>query len=99
MFPAPSGGPWPLRDWQNWRRRTFMPAAQAIGLTESVPYDLRHSFASLLVHEGESSVVEIASYLGHAPSQTLDTYSHVVEGMDADAATTVADQIFKKAKE
>ena len=26
---------------------------------------------------------------------TLDTYGHVVEGMDADAATTVADQIFK----
>lgn len=40
------------------------------------PYDLRHSLASLLIHEGRS-VVEVAAELGHQPSMTLDTYAHV----------------------
>lgn len=39
----------------------------------------------------------VSERLGHSSiAITLDTYCHVVEGMDADAATTVADQIFKK---
>ena len=79
VFPSPTGGPWPLHDWQNWRRRTFLPAAEALELADTVPYDLRHSFASLLVHEGTYSVVEIAGFLGHAPSMTLSTYAHVLE--------------------
>lgn len=27
LFAASDGGPWPLHDWQNWRRRTFSAAA------------------------------------------------------------------------
>ncbi len=95
VFPAGNGGHWPLHDWQNWRRRTFTAAAQAIGLTGVVPYDLRHSFASLLVHEGESSIVDIASYLGHAPSQTLDTYSHVVEELRGAEKVPADEQILR----
>ena len=95
VFPASNGGPWPLHDWQNWRRRTFMPAARKLGLEGVVPYDLRHSFASLLVHEGESSIVEIASYLGHAPSQTLDTYSHVVEELRGAEKVLADEQILR----
>ena len=40
----------------------------------------------------------VSERLGHSTiAITLDTYSHVVEGMGAEAATTVADQIFKRA--
>jgi integrase len=99
VFPAAGGGPWPLHDWQNWRRRTFTPAAEAVGLDGAVPYDLRHSFASLLVHEGESSVVDIASYLGHAPSQTLDTYSHVIEGLRGAEKLPADEQILRARRE
>ena len=42
------------------------------------PYDLRHAFASLLIHEGRLSVVEIAAQLGHNPTVCLDTYAHVM---------------------
>lgn len=42
-----------------------------------VPYDLRHSFASLLIHAGELSVVEIAAQLGHSTETLLRTYAHV----------------------
>ncbi len=40
-------------------------------------YDLRHSAASLWLHEGRS-VIEVAAWLGHAPTMTLDTYAHLV---------------------
>jgi site-specific recombinase XerD len=40
------------------------------------PYDLRHSFASLMIQSGYSPV-ELAAELGHAPTLTLDTYAHV----------------------
>jgi site-specific recombinase XerD len=34
----------------------------------SAPYDLRHSFASLLIHEGRHSIVQIAEWMGHGHS-------------------------------
>jgi hypothetical protein len=39
---------------------------------------LRHSFASLLIHEGRHSIVDIAAQLGHDATMTLSTYAHVV---------------------
>ena len=48
------------------------------GIDGARPYDLRHAFASLLIHEGRLSVVEIAAQLGHNPTVCLDTYAHVM---------------------
>jgi integrase len=42
------------------------------------PYDLRHSFASLLLHEGRS-VIYVARQLGHDARLTLSTYGHVMD--------------------
>ena len=50
----------------------------AVGIDGARPYDLRHAFASLLIHEGRLSVVEIAAQLGHNPTVCLDTYAHVM---------------------
>jgi hypothetical protein len=47
----------------------------------AVPYDLRHSFASLLIHEGELSIVEIANQLGHSTETLLRVYAHVIAEM------------------
>ena len=47
-----------------------------------VSYDLRHSFASLLIAEGRS-VVEVAVQLGYAPTMSLDTYGHVLRNWPA----------------
>lgn len=58
VFPAADGGPWSPAAWRNWRRRVFAPAATAAGLPPSArPYDLRHAYVSLRVHEG-ATVVE-----------------------------------------
>jgi integrase len=65
-------------DWPNWRNRAWKPARQAAGF-RGRPYDLRHTFASLLIAEGRS-VHEVARLLGHStPRLTLDTYGHLFD--------------------
>src|SRR3954471_13021131 len=54
-FSAAGGGPWRDHDWRNC---VYVPAATAAGEAPR-PYDLRHSFASLLIHEGRHSLVDI----------------------------------------
>lgn len=78
VFPKRTGSAWREHDWRNWRRRVFLPAAVSAGIEISRPYDLRHSFASLLIHEGKLSVIEIASQLGHSAETLLSTYAHVL---------------------
>lgn len=59
----------------NWRNREWAKATEKAGIT-ATPYDLRHSFGSLLIHEGRS-VPAVAALMGHSrPSTTLDSYSH-----------------------
>src|SRR3954464_11897748 len=78
VFPAAAGGFWRASDWRNWRKRIYRPVAESVGLSGARPCDLRHAFASLLIHEGRLSVVEIAAQLGHNPTVCLDTYAHVM---------------------
>ena len=76
--------------------RAFKRHVKRLGLPElRGPHSLRHTWATLALEAGIHPKV-VSERLGHSTiSITLDTYSHVVEGMDADAATLVADQIFK----
>lgn len=74
VFPRADGHPWRRDDWANWRNRVFTPATKRAGIGSPRPYDLRHSFASLLIREQRTSIVELAEQLGHAPTITLDTY-------------------------
>jgi integrase len=90
LFPTSAGVAWRTSDYKNWRRRRFIPAAQAAGLPRPTPYDLRHGFASLRVAEGRS-IYEIAHELGHKPSMTLDTYGHVLEELAGRRIDAVAE--------
>ena len=81
VFPTARGKLMSDDDWRNWRTRIYRPGVVSAGLAASPPYDLRHSFASLLIHEG-ASVVEVARQMGNAPSVTLDTYGHVFDERD-----------------
>jgi integrase len=69
---------WTTEMWNNWRNRRFYPALAALAVDRTVPYGLRHSFASLLIRDGRYTIVEIAEQLGHAPTETLKTYAHVI---------------------
>lgn len=93
IFPGHDGRPWSETAYRNWRRRTFARALDAAGVDHARPYDLRHSFASLLLHEGRN-VIDVARQLGHGPQLTLDRYGHVIDELsDAprqDAETSIS---------
>jgi integrase len=97
VFVLTDGTPWTDAAWHNWRRRRFMPAAAAAGVAISRPYDLRHSAASLWLHEGYRSR-QVAHWLGHRPSMTEDTYGHVLDDLDP-AARFVAVEAIEQARQ
>lgn len=63
----------------NWKRRTFDPAARAVGLTPPPLriHDLRHTAASLSILAG-ANVKSVQQQLGHrSATLTLDRYGHL----------------------
>lgn len=74
----------------------FARAAKAAGVPEATPYTLRHSFCSLLLHEGRS-VIYVARQLGHDAALTLSTYGHVVDELD-EAPRIGAEQAIRDAR-
>ena len=74
----------------NLTARHFKPALKAAGLPATVRlYDLRHTCATLLLQAGVNPKV-VAERLGHASvTLTLDTYSHVLPTMQAQAAAAL----------
>jgi integrase len=81
IFPSASGAPWTLAAYQSWRRRAFNRAVEAAGVEHSRPYDLRHSFGSLPLHEGRL-VIYVPRQLGHDARLTLGTYGHVMDELE-----------------
>jgi integrase len=73
------GRPWDKTAWQMWRVDRWAPACRAVGLDPVPrPYDLRHSFASLLLAEGRQPLY-VAKQLGHSLAVLLSTYSHLID--------------------
>ena len=75
-------------------RQTWYPIREASGIPETVRFhDLRHSHASLMIAAGIHLKV-IQERLGHSTFQlTADTYSHLLQGAQADAANRVGDLV------
>lgn len=57
--------------WRAWVRRHWPT-------TDFPPYDLRHTYASRLIHEGHS-IIEVAAWMGHDPAVLLRIYGHMWE--------------------
>jgi len=63
----------------------FARIVKRAGLEHVRFHDLRHTFASLMLLRGAKPKV-ISEALGHASvAFTMDTYSHIIEGMQSDA--------------
>src|SRR3954470_11105086 len=86
VIPNGRGEPWADYDWDNWRSRTFRAAAKAAGLRADPddgarrvrPRDLRSSFATLLIYEGQPPQY-VAEQLGHSAATLLRDYARVWE--------------------
>jgi integrase len=96
VFPDEDGGAWSANGFNKWRARGFTDAVEAAGVGHARPYDLRHSFASLLLHEGRS-VIYAARQLGHGADMTMRTYGHVIEELE-DAPQISAEDAIKAAR-
>jgi len=73
--------------------RTFTRLSKEAGLPHIRLHDLRHTWATLALRNGVHPKI-VQERLGHANiSTTLNTYSHVTEGMQAEAAEEIANLI------
>lgn len=88
---------WSANGFEKWRQRHFGTLLAAAGVERGRPYDLRHSFASLLLHEGRY-VIYVARQLGHGAELTLRTYGHVIEELE-DAPQLPAEEAIRLARE
>jgi hypothetical protein len=86
VFTWPDGSPIHPQRFSAW----FEQHAHAAGLPKIRLHDVRHSYASAALAAGIPAKV-VSERLGHATiAITMDTYSHVLPGLDAEAAGTVA---------
>jgi integrase len=92
IFPMRDGRLWTESAYRNWRRKVFMPAAKTVGIETPRPYDLRHSFASLMFQEGNNPA-EIAEQLGHSLQTLLGTYTHVIDELRGQPRRSAEDLI------
>jgi integrase len=97
VFLGENGAMWSANGFEKWRQRRFRTLLAAAGVERGRPYDLHHSFASLLLHEGRD-VIYVARQLGHGAELTLRTYGHVIEELE-DAPQLPAEEAIRLARE
>jgi integrase len=86
IFPNRVGKP---MDADNLYHRGFKPLLEKAGLSNFTFHSLRHTCATLLLSKNVNSKI-VQEMLGHATiSQTMDTYSHVLPGMQDEAAAAL----------
>jgi len=85
IFPTAVGTPIRQRNLH----RKFKSTLESSGLREIRFHDLRHTAASLMLNNGISPLI-VAKRLGHSKvSITLDTYGHVLPGMQQESANLI----------
>ncbi len=87
VFPNTLGKP---ENNSNVLRRVFHPALRRAGLRKVRFHDLRHTYASLLIANGEHPKY-IQTQMGHSSIKvTMDTYGHLMQATNAQAAEKLA---------
>ncbi len=75
-------------------KRHFLPALDAAELPRIRFHDPRHTYASLLIDEGEN-IKYIQTQLGHSsPTVTLNIYAHLMKPSNQEAACRLENAVF-----
>jgi integrase len=91
VFPNGSGNP---INSSNLYNRVYLPAIEKAGIPRLTFHSLRHTFASVLIDQGEN-IKYIQAQLGHSKaSTTLDIYGHLMKTENPEAARKRGDLIF-----
>lgn len=92
VFPNEQGQP---LNYSNMVQRYFLKALKDAELPRVRFHDLRHSYASLLLSQGEN-IKYIQNQLGHSsPMVTLNIYSHLLKDSNQEAACRLENAIFE----
>ncbi len=90
LFPSRIGGP---TDGDNFRKRVFYKLIEIADVPRFRFHDIRHTFASLLLQQGES-LHYVKEQLGHASIQTtVDVYGHLAPGSNRNAVNRLDDPV------
>jgi len=91
IFPNRSSNP---INHNNLVNRHFFPALKEAELPRMRFHDLRHTYASLLIEQGEN-IKYIQTQLGHSnPTITLNVYAHLMKEVNQEAACRLENTIF-----
>ena len=75
--------------------RHFQPALKKADVPRVRFHDLRHTYASLLIEQGENPKY-IQTQLGHSsPTVTLDVYAHLMKPTNPEAACRLENTVFE----
>ncbi len=92
VFPNQAGKP---INHNNLVSRHFNPALKAAKIPKIRFHDMRHTFASLLIEQGEN-IKYIQSQLGHStPSVTWNVYAHLIKPVNQEAACRLENAVFE----
>jgi integrase len=92
IFPNEAGQP---INHSNLVKRHFEPALAKANIEKIRFHDLRHTYASLLIEQGEN-IKYIQSQLGHSsPTVTLNVYAHLIKPVNQEAPSRLENTIFE----
>lgn len=93
IFPDDNGK---VIDDSTMLRKHFYPSLEKAEIGRIRFHDMRHTYASLLIEQGEN-IKYIQTQLGHSsPSITLDVYSHLFKVGNQEAVIRLENAIFSK---
>ena len=93
VFCSETGG---LLDGDNLRHRAFYSLLKVSGLRKIRFHDLRHTFASLLLQQGESPVY-VKEQMGHSSiASTVDLYGHLIPGGNRQAVDRLDEPVMPR---
>jgi len=92
VFPNEAGQP---MNHNNMVNRHFIPALRTAKVEKIRFHDLRHTYASLMIEQGEN-IKYIQTQLGHSsPTVTLNVYAHLMQSTNQEAPTRLENTIFE----
>jgi len=91
IFPTEPGN---MMSRNNLVERYYLPALKKAELPTITFHDLRHTYASLMIEQGEN-VKYIQTQLGHSsPTVTLNVYTHLLKPTNQEAVLRLENTIF-----
>jgi integrase len=91
VFPNEAGKP---MNYSNMMQRHFLPTLEKAGVPRIKFHSFRHSYASLLIEQGEN-IKYIQTQLKHSnPTVTLNVYAHLMKPTNQEAVLRLENTIF-----